>query len=117
MNVGYWLIAIYEKRYKYPELIAVFLSNGKKCFGRVKKITRRELHLQDIYYLTSDPLNIGKVLVKLGDEMHGPEDLMIINKDHIIFFEKLKAEGKIAQAIVMHHQIMSEKAMPRKAKT
>ena len=39
-------------------------------------------------------------LIKLGEELHEPEDLMIINKDNILFIENLKADSKIVKAIV-----------------
>jgi len=38
-------------------------------------------------------------LVKLGNEVHGPYDEMRINRQHIIFVEDLRQDGKIMQAI------------------
>lgn len=43
-------------------------------------------------------------LVKLGNELHGPADLMHINRDQILFYEDLKADGKVAQAIDAYYQ-------------
>jgi len=37
--------------------------------------------------------------VKLGSEIHGPEDLMIINRAQILFVENLKPSGRVSQAI------------------
>ena len=36
---------------------------------------------------------------KLGQEIHGPEDEMIISKDHVLFYENLKSDGKVSQSI------------------
>jgi hypothetical protein len=41
-------------------------------------------------------------LVKLGEELHGPEDEMVINNEHIIFTERLKADSQVVSAIAEH---------------
>lgn len=41
----------------------------------------------------------GLTLIKLGQELHGPEDSMIINKEQILFIEQLKADGQVVKAI------------------
>jgi flagellar basal body-associated protein FliL len=41
----------------------------------------------------------GLTLIKLGQELHGPEDSMILNKEHILFVEQLKADGQVVKAI------------------
>ena len=38
-------------------------------------------------------------LIKLGNELHGPEDQMQITKDQVLFWENLKADGKVSKAI------------------
>jgi hypothetical protein len=64
--------------------------------------------LMDIYYLRvtqalqpSDPTRPQQQinLVKLGNELHGPEDAMRINRDHILFVEDLKADSQVVTAI------------------
>ena len=87
---------------------AVFLSNGQVYFGKIMKENKEEIYLTDIYYLQvssplqqdSQPTPRGELsLVKLGNELHGPEDLMIINKEHVLFTEDLRDDGKVVQAI------------------
>lgn len=91
---------------------AVFFTNGQVYFGKLSGSNNSYLKLTDIYYLqtestdgsnsvqaaSTDQSNNAK-LVKLGDEIHGPEDEMIISKDQVLFYENLKADGKVAQAI------------------
>ena len=43
-------------------------------------------------------------LVKLGQEIHGPEDVMNINVDHIVFWEKLKDSSPVVQAILRYEE-------------
>lgn len=91
---------------------AVFLTNGQVYFGQVKKQNQAELVLNEIYYLqVTRPLQQteegqeqanpqGELsLVKLGNELHGPTDAMVINRDHVLFVEDLKEDSNVAQAI------------------
>jgi hypothetical protein len=38
-------------------------------------------------------------LVKLGCELHGPSDQMLINRDQVSFWENLKSDGQVTTAI------------------
>ncbi|MFH1253046.1 MAG: hypothetical protein V1664_01810 [Candidatus Uhrbacteria bacterium] len=88
---------------------AVFLDNGQVYFGELKEGKNGFYLLTNIYYLqnkqspqSTDPTAInsdGTALVKLGNEMHGPEDEMQINKDHVLFIEDLKGDSKVSKAI------------------
>lgn len=90
---------------------AVFLSNGQVYFGTIEKDDDGYTILKNIYYLQvasplqQVPANGTKaqqpqlVLVKLGNELHGPKDYMKINDRHIIFIEELRPDGQVMQAI------------------
>ena len=43
--------------------------------------------------------NSNVQLIKLGNEIHGPEDNMIIARDQVLFFENLKNDGKVSATI------------------
>lgn len=89
---------------------AVFLTNGQVYFGRVAEVTSKYVDLQSIYYLNSQQQPAANStqsstqqtnfsLVKLGCELHGPADQMIINRDQVSFWENLTSNGKVAKAI------------------
>lgn len=93
---------------------AVFLTNGQVYFGKMSNPNGQYVTLKDIYYLqVNQPLQSGDEaaqaaaaqqqpelsLVKLGNELHGPVDEMKINRDQILFYEDLKTDGKVAEAI------------------
>lgn len=90
---------------------AVFFTNGQVYFGKLSSISTEQLRLTDVYYLqtnsTTDSENPQETttdqsdvqLIKLGDEIHGPEDEMIISKDQVLFYENLKDDGKVSQSI------------------
>ena len=95
---------------------AVFLSNGQVYFGKVADVNSRTLVLEDIYYLrVSQALQAlssgekdGQIqadnfsLIKLGNEIHGPENRMNINLDHVLFIENLNNNSKVVEAISKH---------------
>lgn len=87
---------------------AVFLNGGQVYFGKINRINDKFIQLGQIYYLRvnqqvqpdgSPPQNQDISLVKLGCELHGPQDSMIINQDQVIFWENLKDDGQVAKAV------------------
>ena len=92
---------------------AVFLTNGQVYFGKVKSEKTDPVVMSEIYYLqVTQPLQQvaqGETpvvanqpqlsLVKLGNELHGPEDEMRVNREHIIFIEDLKDDGRVVEAL------------------
>ncbi len=92
---------------------AIFLTNGQVYFGKVKSVSNKAIVLNDIYYLqvVTKPLQGTQdsaantqaqqelTLVKLGNEIHGPYDYMIINRDHVLLTERLKNDSRVVQAI------------------
>lgn len=86
---------------------AVFLANNQVYFGKITSASRSELSLKNIYYINSNDLpsveaiSSRKIkLTKLGEELHGPKDRMIINRGSIVFIENLKDDGLVVQTIV-----------------
>lgn len=86
------------------EYQAVFLSNNQVYFGKFHEDLAREPSLSNVYYLqVADALQqntAGNInLIKLGGELHGPEDRIILNRDHILFVEDLKPDSRVVQLI------------------
>lgn len=100
--------AIDKSRYQ-----AVFFTNGQVYFGKLEPLGADSMKLTDVYYLQAQNAEGGESdnpqetssnqndvqLIKLGDEVHGPEDEMILSRDQMLFFENLKTDGKVAQTI------------------
>jgi len=98
---------------KKDQYQAVFLTNGQVYFGKIASSNKESVKLTDIYYLqvqqSVQPSDENKdnnnnnnsqiSMAKLGDELHGPEDAMYIQRDQILFWENLKDQGKVVQAI------------------
>jgi hypothetical protein len=84
------------------------LNGGQVYFGKIQALNSKYLTMDNIYYLrvnqqvqpnqsTSSSQDIS--LAKLGCELHGPDDLMVINRDQVTFWENLKDDGQVVKAI------------------
>lgn len=91
---------------------ALFLTNGGEFFGKLEVVNDKYMKLTDVYYLQTESDNktdegsqtasnsVSSVkLIKRGDEVHDPEDGMIVSRDKIVFYENLEPEGRVAQSI------------------
>ena len=90
---------------------AVFLDSqdGQVYFGKLGIYNDDIYALTDIYYVrVENPIqpeganqsqqpNIS--LAKLGNELHGPEDVMLIRRDKVLYWENLKDDGQVVKAI------------------
>ncbi len=104
-------MAMADSAVKAKQYQAVFLTNGQVYFGKVTKTDSSYVKLTDIYYLqvqqtvqptdksASSTNNQQVSLAKLGGELHGPEDVMYINRSQVLFWENLKNDGKVVKAI------------------
>lgn len=89
---------------------AVFLDNGQVYFGKLRPAGKNFLSLTDIYYLREGSVQQpGSAegqksldLVKLGAELHAPKDEMIINRDHVLYYEDLSDGGEVMKLIRKH---------------
>jgi hypothetical protein len=94
---------------------AVFLNGGQVYFGKVKNLNNDYVRMRDIYYLqvnqqvqpnaaASTAAANDVSLVKLGCELHGPQDEMVINREQIVFWENLKTDGQVAKAVAEYQK-------------
>jgi hypothetical protein len=99
-----------ENAVKDKQFQAVFLTNGQVYFGKVSNVDKSYVKITDIYYLqvqqtvqpkdnTAAANNQQVSLAKLGGELHGPEDVMYVSRQQVLFWENLKGDGKVAKAI------------------
>lgn len=110
---------------------AIFLANGQVYFGKVKAVSGKTITLADIYYLqvVTKPLQRTQegsaataaassqtqqelTLIKLGNEIHGPTDHMVINRDQVLLTEILKNDSRVVQAITKY--VSDQKAAEEK---
>lgn len=100
---------------------AVYLVDNNVYFGKVEILSNGYLKLKDVFYVqatssaansdTQDPKDVPAdqattdiKLIKPGSELHAPDDVMIINKDQVLYIQNLKTDGKVSDAIIKYHQ-------------
>lgn len=84
---------------------AVFLTNNQVYFGKLVNYDNAYVTLTHVYYLrTASDLDQGGGaslnLIKLGGELHGPEDSMYIPKSTVLFWENMKPTSQVVQTIL-----------------
>jgi len=108
-----FLSSSHRSLYQHNQSIfySVFLSNDQVYFGHITEETSSTIILKDVYYLkTTNPTSPGNTLneatvsakmslVKLGKEMHGPKDQIVINREHVIYYEEMGVDSTIMKAI------------------
>jgi hypothetical protein len=97
---------------------AVFLNGGvtsgsvsySTYFGHITKLNDNYLVLRDVYYLTDQSSSTSgssssPQLTKLGcQQLHSPYDEMVVNRSQLAFWENIKDDGKVVQAIKQFKQ-------------
>ena len=87
---------------------AVFLNNNQIYFGHLHDMYSDYPVLSDVYYvqLTQEfskkgqPVQEKGRLMRLGDsEPHMPQNEMILNKEHILFWENLRLDSPVVKTI------------------
>lgn len=86
---------------------AVFLNNNQVYFGRLVNVDRDFVALTNIFYLrVAGQIQQGATtpgptlnLVKLGGELHGPQDVMYIPKSQLMFWENMTTSSQVVAAI------------------
>lgn len=97
---------------------AVFLTNGQVYFGKLDRVGDDYYTLEKIFYLQAteqagnnpqeasdqtEPSNDVQ-LIKLGTEVHGPEDEMVIGREQVLFYENLKDDGSVVKSIKSYYE-------------
>lgn len=88
---------------------ALFLTNGQVYFGKLDQsstLLGKDFILTNVYYfqaaqggLNTSTSSSELSLIKLGSELHGPENKLVINRTSVLFWENLKTDSKVVEAI------------------
>ncbi len=91
---------------------AIFLTNGQVYFGKLQLLDTGYYKLTNVFYLqteqqkaddnpqkTAEDADKNVQLIKLGNEIHGPDDAMMIAKDQVLFFENLNKDGRVSKSM------------------
>ncbi|MDP3970771.1 MAG: hypothetical protein Q8P90_03650 [bacterium] len=111
--------------YRYDQVFdestyqAVSLVNGQTFIGRLDKYSSNTYVLFDVYYLqetaTTNPKlttetttteelptqqDSGLQLMKLSDDFHAPKNHVVLNREHILYWQDLDQDSPILKTIL-----------------
>lgn len=85
---------------------AVYTVTGKLYFGKLQNTTGPYLTLTHVYSLESQKSTTGTSdassssdLVQVSRQVYGPDDSMAIRADQVQFWQNLRSDSKVSQAI------------------
>lgn len=88
------------------QLQTVFLTNGQVYFGALSRHGISYWRLDRAHYVQISKATEGgesqetrTTLKKLSDDMHRPQDTLIIPASNILFWQNLRSDSPVAQAI------------------
>lgn len=98
-----------SKQINSKEYQAIFLNNGQVYFGKITELNSNYMVLKNIFYIennagsptsTTTGQNTNYTLRKLGtNELHAPQDKMVINRETVTFWENLKDSSQVVTKI------------------
>lgn len=88
---------------------AVFLSNGtitnNVYFGKLERMSDGYYKLNDAFYVkaaatTEENKDSNDItLTKLGSELYGPQDTLIIPREQVLYYQNMKDDSQVTEAI------------------
>ncbi len=103
-----------ESKYiKDNQFQAITLTNGQAYFGRITNLNAEFVRIGDVFYLRQNqnlqsqkpnPSTSNLSLVKLGCELHGPDDEIVIGRDQLVLWENLKNDSAVVKKIAEFKQ-------------
>lgn len=82
---------------------AVYLTNGQMYFGKLQNTSGEYLTLKSAYMpqATSNQAQdtSASALIRVRDQLWGPTDSMAIRSSQVAFWQNLRDDSKVAQAI------------------
>ena len=83
---------------------AVILSNDKVYFGKLKDVSGDFYQLEDAYFArdvapAQEGGNVQRQVLPVSNELHTPENSMMIRKDDVVIVENLSEDSEVLKAI------------------
>ena len=90
---------------------AVYVETGQVYFGKLKNTSGLYLRLEDAYVAQAQDtppgvteeqksaLNNNVSLARVADQVYGPENVLEIRADKVIFWQNLTSDSKVTKAI------------------
>jgi hypothetical protein len=83
----------------------VYMTSGQAYFGKLKNTTGEYLVLntpytvEDVQNNDKNQTGSSTALLKVSKQQYGPEDVMSLKSEHVLFWQNLRTDSKVVQAI------------------
>lgn len=86
------------------EMQAVYMVNGQMYFGKLQNTDGTYLYMKSPYMPDSNTAGSSdagsaSALVRVKNQLWGPEDTIAIRADQVAFWQNLRSDSKVTQAI------------------
>lgn len=99
----FWYLHRNDQRVIGDQYQVVYLLSGQVYFGKLQNTTGEYLTLRNVYTLQSNDEAADAQeetnILQVSRQVYGPEDSMAIRADQVQFWQNLRTDSKVAQAI------------------
>lgn len=103
---AYWYRHRNDQAVLHDRYQVVYLLTGQVYFGKLQNTSGAYLTLKNVFTLenktsadtSADTSNTSNIL-QVSRQVYGPDDSMAIRADQVQFWQNLRADSKVAQAI------------------
>lgn len=110
--IAYKLLDSTAAKIESDKYQVVFVGNNQAWFGKLRILSDGNYQLTNVFYYSGQNSSSAQrpnaeaaqtpELVKMGSELHGPTDQIVFPKDQVVFWENLRTDGKVSQAITSY---------------
>lgn len=102
--LGLMLLVPKGERINASQYQVVYMTSGQAYFGKLQNTGGDYLVLKSPYTAQEIKANDEKsqpqtTLVKVSQQAYGPEDVMSLKSDQVLFWQNLRSDSKVAKAI------------------
>jgi len=106
--IVFLVMTIFVSPVKESTWYGVLVTNGRTYFGHIVKQNSQTIVLQDVYYLQVQQVPQTEegvesqpqiTVVSIEADIHAPENELQINREHVIYVQKLAEDSQIIATI------------------
>lgn len=101
-----WLLLPRGQQINTDQYQAVYLVNGQMYFGELQNTEGTYLYMKSPYMpqnntsnSSTDATDAANALIRVKNQLWGPEDSIAIRADQVAFWQNLRDDSKVTQAI------------------
>lgn len=101
-----WLLLPKGQQIETGQYQAVYLANGQMYFGKLQNTEGTYLYMKSPYMPDSTTsadqttaADASSAIVRVKNQLWGPEDSIAIRADQVAFWQNLRDDSKVSQAI------------------